>query len=191
MESLIEDEFSHLSQKLENSNGTPIETMDLFNIPILNALLVILTGERMDSEDPKMTKTMSLIETFIADSGTSLAFLAYCSSTVLRVLETFGLLNITSGMSAIFRIVDEQIADHESTFQEDTMRDFIDCFIDQKIVKNESSESRKFAKHNLRNIFLDLFIAGSETTSSSLKWAVLYMALNPDVQAKLQVSFST
>jgi cytochrome P450 family 2 subfamily J len=35
-----------------------------------------------------------------------------------------------------------------------------------------------------------LFLAGSETTSSTLKWAVLYMALNPEVQAKLQVRFS-
>lgn len=32
----------------------------------------------------------------------------------------------------------------------------------------------------------DLFGAGSETTSSTLRWVVLYMALHPDVQAKVQ-----
>jgi len=190
MEALIEDEFTHLSQKLEKSKGNPIDTMDLFNIPILNALLVILTGERLDSTDPKLTKTMLLIEKLIADSGSSLAFLGFSSSIVLKILEVSGLLTISSGIESIFKIVDEQITDHEATFQEGAMRDFIDCFIDQKILKNESSESRKFAKRNLRNIFLDLFLAGSETTSSTLKWAVLYMALNPEVQAKLQVQFS-
>ncbi len=33
---------------------------------------------------------------------------------------------------------------------------------------------------------MDFFIAGSETTSTTLNWAVLYMILNPDVQEKVQ-----
>ena len=81
-----------------------------------------------------------------------------------------------------------QIADHEATFDESSFRDFLDCFIDKKILKSDSSEDRKLAKQNLRNIILDLFLAGSETTSSTLKWAVLHLALNPDVQAKVQVN---
>ena len=33
-------------------------------------------------------------------------------------------------------------------------------------------------------IILDLFLAGAETTSTSLKWAVLFMTLNQEVQDK-------
>jgi cytochrome P450 family 2 subfamily J len=33
---------------------------------------------------------------------------------------------------------------------------------------------------------MDLFAAGSETTSTTLAWAVLFMILNPDVQDKVQ-----
>ena len=33
---------------------------------------------------------------------------------------------------------------------------------------------------------IDLFSAGMETTRTSLEWAFLYMALYPDVQAKVQ-----
>jgi cytochrome P450 len=39
---------------------------------------------------------------------------------------------------------------------------------------------------NLRNIVFDLFLAGSETTSSTLKWAVLFMAKHQDIQKKVQ-----
>jgi hypothetical protein len=52
----------------------------------------------------------------------------------LRIFEFLGLLRIVEGMKSIFRVVDEQIADHESTFDGDNMRDFIDCFVDKRIL---------------------------------------------------------
>ncbi len=131
---------------------------------------------------------MVLIEKFIADCGSPLSFLGFTSTKRLWILETLGLLRVRKGVDAIFQIVDEQIADHEATFQEDNMRDFIDCFIDKKMPQDDSPVKQKDAKQNLRNIFLDLFLAGSETTSSTLKWAVLFMVLNQDVQSKLQVN---
>lgn len=36
-------------------------------------------------------------------------------------------------------------------------------------------------------IIVDLFIAGSESTSVALEWALLYMAEFPDVQKKCQM----
>jgi len=38
---------------------------------------------------------------------------------------------------------------------------------------------------NLLNLLLDLFVAGSETSSSTLNWAMLYMLLNPEIQKKV------
>ena len=32
---------------------------------------------------------------------------------------------------------------------------------------------------------MDLFAAGSETTATTLSWAVLYMILNPEIQVKI------
>ena len=187
MEDIIQDEFNFLSRSLDQTRGNPVEVMDLFNIPVLNSIWRILTGERLEQDDPKLAETMLLIEKLIADSGSPIAFLGFSSTLLLSVLEGVGLLRIRKGIDSIFNIVDEQIADHEATFQEDNMRDFIDCFIDKKMMSLESGEGQRNAKQNLRNIFLDLFLAGSETTSSSLKWAVLFMALNQDVQQKLQV----
>ncbi|KFU83462.1 Cytochrome P450 2J2, partial [Chaetura pelagica] len=39
-----------------------------------------------------------------------------------------------------------------------------------------------FHKDNLRLVTLDLFVAGSETTSATLRWAFLYMVLHPEIQ---------
>uniref|UniRef100_A0A8D2LFC1 Cytochrome P450 n=1 Tax=Varanus komodoensis TaxID=61221 RepID=A0A8D2LFC1_VARKO len=43
-----------------------------------------------------------------------------------------------------------------------------------------------FHEENLLHSVLDLFGAGTETTSTTLRWALLYMALHPDIQARVQ-----
>ena len=49
---------------------------------------------------------------------------------------------------------------------------------------------------NMFEVIDDLFLAGTETTSTTLRWGLLYLILNPEVQAKcrleiLQVSSNT
>ena len=39
---------------------------------------------------------------------------------------------------------------------------------------------------NLSSVLLDLFIAGSETSSTTMNWAMLYMILNPEIQTRVQ-----
>jgi hypothetical protein len=61
------------------------------------------------------------------------------------------------------------------------------CTKDKKIFQSSNEEEAKYAKQNLRNVFLDLFFAGSETMSTTLRWAVLYMVIHPEVQVKIKV----
>ena len=44
---------------------------------------------------------------------------------------------------------------------------------------------------NLKVTLFDLFLAGSETTSTTLNWAVLYMVRYPEIQAKVQEELDT
>ena len=47
-----------------------------------------------------------------------------------------------------------------------------------------------FGIENLKNVLFDLFLGGSETTSTTLTWATLYMVRYPAIQEKIQVKFS-
>jgi len=69
----------------------------------------------------------------------------------------------------------------------DNPNDFIDAFL-VKIEESspESSFHGTLGVQNLRSSILDLLIAGSETTSTALTWAVLFMIRYPDIQKKVQ-----
>uniref|UniRef100_A0A8C0WJQ0 Cytochrome P450 2J2-like protein n=1 Tax=Castor canadensis TaxID=51338 RepID=A0A8C0WJQ0_CASCN len=51
---------------------------------------------------------------------------------------------------------------------------------------NTYTFTSSFHEENLVCTTLDLFLAGTETTSTTLRWGLLYMALYPDVQEKVQ-----
>lgn len=42
-----------------------------------------------------------------------------------------------------------------------------------------------FAVSDLKNLLGDLFVAGSETTASTIRWAIYYLAKYPEIQAKV------
>nr|AAH24451.1 Cyp2j13 protein [Mus musculus] len=54
------------------------------------------------------------------------------------------------------------------------------------MAKYPGKTTTSFNEENLICSTLDLFLAGTETTSSTLRWALLYMALYPEVQENVQ-----
>jgi len=46
-------------------------------------------------------------------------------------------------------------------------------------------------EENLAILYLDLFQGGSETTGALVEWIILFMALNPEKQSKLQAEIDT
>ncbi|KAI0226764.1 Cytochrome P450 2C20 [Lamellibrachia satsuma] len=73
------------------------------------------------------------------------------------------------------------IAEHRDTFDEDNVRDFVDIYL--KTEKREN-ESGALTDINMLEVIDDLFLAGTETTSTTLRWGFLFLVLNPDIQAK-------
>lgn len=61
--------------------------------------------------------------------------------------------------------------------------DFICAFL-MEIEKNKESP-KSFSEEQLLVLLLDLFLAGSETTSSMLSFVVLHLLKHQDVQAKV------
>ena len=71
---------------------------------------------------------------------------------------------------------------------EDNPRDFIEAYLSEifKTTDPDSSFFGSYGRKNLLETQVDLLLAGAETTSTTLTWAMLYMIRNPDVQAKVQ-----
>ena len=70
------------------------------------------------------------------------------------------------------------------------MRDFVDQYLKEiKVASEEKRVGSSFYGEegilNLTNVLVDFFLAGSETTSTTLNWGMLYMLMNPSIQKKV------
>ncbi|XP_068117908.1 cytochrome P450 2D6-like isoform X2 [Hyperolius riggenbachi] len=63
-------------------------------------------------------------------------------------------------------------------------RDYIDCYLEEMEKEEKDGSKKTFDEKSLFTCMVDLFVAGTETTSSTLEWGLLYMMLHPDIQEK-------
>ena len=69
----------------------------------------------------------------------------------------------------------------------DQPQNYIESFLQHMSVnKHEGSFQGKRGLQNLRSNLLDLLIAGSDTTSATLEWAMLLITKYPHIQTKVQ-----
>ena len=70
---------------------------------------------------------------------------------------------------------------------QDRANDFIDIYLNE-MEKEETRHPSFHGNHGLQSleiVLLDLFVAGSDTTSLTINWTILYLLHHPQVQVKL------
>lgn len=83
------------------------------------------------------------------------------------------------------------IDEHKKSFSEDKTRDVLDCYLMeiQRAKRKGNSEHLFDGKdHNsqIKQIIVDLFTAGMETTKTTLHWTIIYMLHYPEIAESIK-----
>ncbi len=89
--------------------------------------------------------------------------------------------------NGIISIIMKYVEAHQKTLDSENARDFLDIMlIETKTSSNpESCFSPKIGISTIVSLMIDLFMAGMETTSSSLVFVFLHLLHHPEVQKKV------
>jgi len=94
----------------------------------------------------------------------------------------------------MLELMKQEVKEHENTYRDGVTRDFVDAYLRERKDGNLDPKSSLHAEEGLMNLVVvlkDMFVAGAETTSTTLLWAVLYLTQNPGIQEKVQEEIDT
>ncbi|XP_077636797.1 cytochrome P450 2C21-like isoform X5 [Crocuta crocuta] len=83
------------------------------------------------------------------------------------------------------KFIVEKIKEHQESLDFSNPQDFIDYFL-IKMEKEKHNEHLEFTMENLIITVLDVISAGTETTSTTLRYGLLLLLKHPEVTAKVQ-----
>jgi len=163
-----------------------------FNFPIINILWQIVASKRYVSDHPESTKMMDKVTEFFKAGFPAAIFLW----VVTKLRDFFGylLFKMDSQILDLKVMFRNQILSHMDASDSDEFyepRNFIDIYLKEitrrrnTLGQSSSVQDMEYSNFNveqLTTICLDFFQAGSETSSTTLSWAILYLSLYPEIQ---------
>uniref|UniRef100_A0A665TPY8 Cytochrome P450 2J6-like n=1 Tax=Echeneis naucrates TaxID=173247 RepID=A0A665TPY8_ECHNA len=182
LESSILNEFIYLSKEFANEKGRkPFNPHYIINKAVSNIICSLVFGQRFDYCDEKFLKMTHLLDKVIQIEG-SIWTQLYNAFPMLMKHFPGPHHTVQKIYSEILKLMKTEIDQHKKDLDPSEPRDFIDCYLNeiQKVMDSF------FHEETLVMCLLDLFVAGTETTSTTLRWALLYMAKYTEIQEKVQ-----
>ena len=189
MEDTLLDEIDKLCSEYKTFVGKPVCLDNTLNLSIVNALWAMLVGEKLPLDDPKLQRIVKNFNTLIRESrgGSRMAAMLPHPKMILLFRKSLMLDLFQETFNDLASMIQRQIEEHKLNFDGDDVRDMTDLFL--KEIGSTHDEESSFYKErgyfNMINNFIDLFLAGMETTSTSLLWTFLYLLHHPDIKEKI------
>ncbi|XP_068106951.1 cytochrome P450 2G1-like [Hyperolius riggenbachi] len=183
IEERIQEEAQFLVKEIKTYKQRPIEPRNILNQAVANVICSVVFGNRFDYEDLTFLKLINMFnETFVLISSTwgqlqemfpkIMDFIPGPHKRIATITET------------LLEFVSERVKMNQATLDQTSPRDYIDCFI-TKMQKDNEDPTSEFSMRNLLLTVLNLFFAGTETVSTTLRHAFLILIKYPDIQEKL------
>ncbi|KAM5236828.1 cytochrome P450 2C55-like isoform 2-T2 [Ctenodactylus gundi] len=184
IEERVQEEACCLVEELRKTKGLPCDPTFILGCAPCNVICSIIFQKRFDYKDHKFLNLMEkLNENFrILNSpwmqvcNALPALIDYLPGSHKKVLKNF---------THIKSYVLEKVKEHQETLDVNNPRDFIDCFL-IKMKQGKHSQHSGFTTESLLATVTDLFVAGTETTSTTLRYGLLLLLKHPEVTAKVQ-----
>ncbi|KAG8011479.1 Cytochrome P450 2K1 [Nibea albiflora] len=184
-EDKIIEECEQLLEVFKKFKGEAFDTTQSMNYAVSNIICSIVYGSRFEYSDPTFTSMVDQTNKRIQLVG----------SPSVQMYNLFPwLFKFIRDRKEIHEITDflerqnvTLFSQLKETLNPQMCRGFVDTFLAKKQNLEESGITNSyFHDDNLMITVLNLFAAGTDTTATTLRWALLFMAKYPNIQDQVQ-----
>ncbi|XP_029456170.1 cytochrome P450 2G1-like isoform X3 [Rhinatrema bivittatum] len=184
IEMRIAEEAKFLVEFFQKKQGKPFNPGIQIAAAVSNVICSILLGDRFDLENPTFQTLLKMVNENIM-FHVKPGFKFYNTYPYIMRWLPGEHNKIFENARVLQAFLKGLVMDHIASRDPKCPRDFIDSFLN-KIDENVNNSNSTFTMDNLVYKIYNLFMAGTETTASSIRWALKFMLIYPEIQEKVQ-----
>uniref|UniRef100_A0A4X2KXH1 unspecific monooxygenase n=1 Tax=Vombatus ursinus TaxID=29139 RepID=A0A4X2KXH1_VOMUR len=187
IEERVQEEAQCLVEKLRKTKGQPTDPTFILGCAPCNVICSILFHNRFEYNDEKFLNLMNLLkENFqVLSSPWAQVRLELFSYSVVVLYLPGKHKQFSRNIEEIKTFALERVKEHHKMLDPSNPQDYIDCYL-SKMQQEKDNPQSEFDLENLIAATTDLLAAGTETTSSTLRYGLLLILKHPEVQSKVQ-----
>lgn len=183
MEEEMQCELNELLSIFDKFEGKPVWPGQFLPMSVLNVLWTFTAGKKISRSDDRVTRIMTLMKQrgiALDVSGgilSAMPWLKYIApeQSSYNLVQSFN-----AELKEFFQVI---IDEHKADFSPGKVdEDLVYAFINE--MKMSEGKPTNYTELQLTMIILDLFMGGSVSTSNTLDFVLMALALHPDVQVK-------
>ncbi|XP_020667145.3 cytochrome P450 2J4 [Pogona vitticeps] len=184
MEYQIQEEAHHLVETFRETKGKPMNPSFALSLAVSNVICAVVFGHRFSTKDETFHQLLEAMDPIFKIGGSATQVMYDVFPWLMRHLPGPHQ-KALSARDFVCSFIKKEIAKHQDAGVPDDPQDFIDFYLAQ-MEKTKDQPKPAYDENNMIQSIFDLFLGGTETSSTTLCWALLYMVLYPDHQAKVQ-----
>ncbi|XP_069764793.1 cytochrome P450 2C28-like [Narcine bancroftii] len=184
LEAFVQEEAECLVEVIRKAGESPFDPSFQLTCATANIMCAIVFGNRFDYTDPKLLSLLNMMNENIKFISSPWGQLYDLLPNLLDWLP--GPHNrLFENANRIKNYLRERIQVHKNMHTEGRSQDFIDSFLN-KMEEEKGNPWSEFSDENLLMSTFNIFLAGTDTTSSTMQWGLLLFLKYPEVQEKIQ-----
>ncbi|KAJ8268174.1 hypothetical protein COCON_G00133460 [Conger conger] len=183
IEDRIIDEAQQTLDVFAQYKGRPFNPTTHVNSAVSNIICVLVFGHRFQYDDQQFLRLQQLVSDSIRRSGSPMVQLY--NAFPLKIFLMGDIQRVRANIKEVRSYYRKVYQQYKAEHDRNDVRSFIDRFI---IRQNEehNNPNTYFDEENMERCVSNLFAAGTETTSTTLRWGLLFMMKYPHIQEKVQ-----
>ncbi|NXC31943.1 CP2C8 protein, partial [Campylorhamphus procurvoides] len=184
IEERIQEESDYLLEEINKTKGEPFDPTFMLSCSVSNVICSIVFGKRYDYKDKKFLALMNNMNNIFEMMNSRWGQIYQMFSKIMDYLPGPHN-NVFAEFDALKAFVAEEVKLHQASLDPNSPQDFIDCFL-SKMQEEKGHPNSSFHMKNLITSTFDLFTAGTETTSTTIRYGLLLLLKHPKIQEKVQ-----
>ncbi|XP_022525825.2 vitamin D 25-hydroxylase [Astyanax mexicanus] len=179
----ISEECMFFVDAIDTHKGKPFNPQHLVTNAVSNVTNLVIFGQRFTYDDRDFQHMIQIFSENVELAASAWAFL-YNAFPWIEYLPFGKHQKLFRNANKVYDFLLQIIERFSQGRVQHSPRHYIDAYLDE-MEQSAGDEATSFSRENLIFSVGELIIAGTETTTNTLRWAMLYLALYPSVQEKV------